>query len=183
MPPLPRIESVTAMEPPHGLRIVWQDGRTTDVDMSGAVNRIGAFAPLRDAAMFRRLAVVDHGHGIEWPGGLDFSATSLDFLAREQAPFTAGDFAAWQETLRLSNREAADLLDASVSTVKNYRSGHPIPKPVTMACRATLRDPALAMAHLRPRFAGRPTKGRENTHRCRDEKDGKRITTRTHVAG
>jgi len=159
MPPLPRIKAIEGLSAPYCLRVTWLDGRITDIDMSGTINRVKAFQPLLDPDLFRQAHVVDHGHGVEWPNGLDYAATSLDFLAREQTPFTSVDFVAWQAELRLSNQETADLLDASLSTVKNYRSGHKIPKPITMACRATLREPGLAMAHLHPRHAGRPRKG------------------------
>ena len=125
--------------------------------MTGTIYRVAAFGALRDADAFGRVDVIDSGVAIAWPAaGLDYSGSSLARLAEEQAPFGAKDFAAWQQALQLSNQEAADLLDVSLATVKNHRSGDNIPKPVRMVCRATLRDPHLLRAHFRPRLPGRP---------------------------
>lgn len=159
---LPRISSVEPAPAALRLWVRWRDGTVADIDMTGAVYRVGAFAPLRDPDAFRHVEVIDAGCAISWPEtGLDYSSSSLVRLAEEQAPFGAADFVAWQETLHLSNQEAADFLDVSLSTVKNYRSTDGIPKPVRMACRATLRDPHLLQAHFRPRHPGRPSKSAE----------------------
>lgn len=157
MDALPRIISVQPLPADWFLRVTWVDGRVTDIDMTGAVHRVAAFAPLRDLARFRTIHVIDNGFAVAWEGDdLDYAAHSLDFLAHEQEPFGSKDFTAWQDALRLSNQEAADFLDVSLGTVKNYRAGGAIPKPVRMACRATIRDPQVLQAHFHPRFAGRP---------------------------
>lgn len=159
---LPRIASVEPVPASLRLWVRWRDGTTSDIDMTGAVYRLRAFAPLRDPETLGRVEVIDAGCAIAWPDtGLDYSSSSLARLAEEQAPFGAADFVAWQETLHLSNQEAADFLDVSLGTVKNYRATGSIPKPVRMACRATLRDPHLLQAHFRPRLPGRPHKSAE----------------------
>lgn len=62
---------------------------------------------------------------------------------------TANDFRAWRARLGLSQRQAADALELSISTVKAYDQGHlsrrdddgefvpaPIPRVVALACEA-----------------------------------------------
>ena len=69
-------------------------------------------------------------------------------------------FGRWQKHLRLSNQEAADALGVSLRTVKNYRIAREVPVAVRLACRAMARDPLVMQAHYRPRYAGRPAKGK-----------------------
>ena len=66
------------------LRIVWRDGGIDRVDMTGVIRGLNVFAPLLDAAVFARVEAIDHGSGIEWSNGLDYSADSLAHLAAEQ---------------------------------------------------------------------------------------------------
>ena len=158
MADLPRLKTVEALPEPYWLRVAFRDGRAADVDLQGMVHRYRALAPVRDPARFRTVRVIHYGHGITWGDDLDISADSLSALADAQAPFGADDFRRWQESVRLSNREAADVLGLSVETIKKYRAGSRIPTVVALACRATQHDPALLAARFRPRRSGRPRK-------------------------
>ena len=155
---LPAVKAVKATASPFGLRVAFKGGRTAEVDMTGVVHRVRAFAPLRDPERFRRVAVIPYGPGvgITWGDDLDYSAEALAALADLQAPFAAAELRAWQATLGLTNRQAADVLGLSVETVNKYRAGARIPDVVALACRAVERNPALVSARFRPRPPGRP---------------------------
>ena len=66
------------------MRIVWRDGGVDTVDMSQVIRDQGVLAPLLDAAAFEQVEVIDHGSGVEWINGLDYSSDSLAHLAAEQ---------------------------------------------------------------------------------------------------
>jgi hypothetical protein len=156
MAELPRIKNLKA-EPPYTLHITWQKRGSDRVDMVGVVSRFSPFAPLRDETAFAKVALVDFGTGVEWPGGLDMSAASLWRLAQEQRAMTGADFVRWQKAHALSNQEAADLLGVALSTVKGYRRRkRPLPKAVQIACRAMDADPTAFYAHFSSRKPGRP---------------------------
>lgn len=155
---LPRIESVKA-EKPSTLRIRWRGKRTGDVvDLTGWIATGGkTLAALKDAGTFARASVANYGAAVGWDDGdLGIDAFHLKQLADEQKPFSRDDIAAWQDLMRVSNNEAADLLHVALSTWNGYKSGAPIPAMVGMLCRAMLRDPVLMQAHYRPRVQGRP---------------------------
>ncbi len=155
--PLHRIRRARPGDAPAALVIEWDDGAVTLVDLTGVIARVKAFAPLAEPAVFRRARVIDGGLALGWPGGLDYAAASLRLVADEQRPMTGADFIDWQRALTLSNQEAADLLDISLGTVKNLRRrAAAIPRPLSIACRQTLRDPTVFRAHFRPRRPGRP---------------------------
>jgi hypothetical protein len=158
---LPRIEAVT-VEGPSILRIRWRGKRNTDVvNLSGWIATGGdILAPLKGAAIFERAHVAAYGGAVFWDddGELAIDALHLKMLANEQKPFNSRDCQEWQNTVKISNNEAAELLGISVSTWNSYKAGASIPQAVAIALRTALRDPLLMQAHLRPRTAGRPRK-------------------------
>src|SRR5260370_28309649 len=84
--PLPRIVSVFPGEKHLTLRVRWDNGKVTLVNVSGPVNTYRFYAPLRDdEELFRSVGIGEHGADIVWPGGIDMSADSLSRLAQEQA--------------------------------------------------------------------------------------------------
>ena len=155
---LHRIRRVRPDDGPASLVVDWDDGTSLPVDFTGVIARVKAFAPLNDPELFGQANVIDFGTAIGWPNGLDYSAESLRLIAEEQQAMTQREFVSWQESLVLSNQEAAELLGFSLGTIKNYRGGGAIPKAVRMTCRATLRNPTVFRAHYRPRKVGRPRK-------------------------
>lgn len=157
---LPRIEAVT-IEGPSTLRVRWRGKRATNqVNLSGWIATGGdLLAPLRDPAMFSRAAVANYGAAVAWnEDDLAIDSLHLKKLAEEQRPLSNNDIRSWQNAVKLSNNEAADLLGVSVSTWNAYKVDAAIPQPVAIVLRAALRDPLVMQAHLRPRVAGRPRK-------------------------
>ena len=157
MSELPRITKVEALADKR-LRLHWQDGRTAVVEMAGVIADFPPFAPLADPTVFAAVTVAGYGSGIAWACGLDFSADSLERLAEDQRDWSGDDIARWQDRLRISNQEAADLLGVGLTTFKNYRIQPRVPPHVMISCRAVELDRALFQARFRPRQAGRPRK-------------------------
>ena len=155
---LHNIRCVTPGNGPTELVIDWDDDTRTTVDLAGVIARLKAFAPLAEPALFRKARVIDYGAGIEWPGGLDYSADSLRLIGEEQRAMTNAEFRSWQGSLELNVPEAAALLGFSPRTIKSYRADGAIPKAVSVFCRFTLRDPTVFRAHYRP--VGKPRRGR-----------------------
>jgi hypothetical protein len=56
--------------PAHTVRIVFADGEVRDVDITPLLDT-PAFSPLRDPAMFERVAVDEQTGTITWPGDVD----------------------------------------------------------------------------------------------------------------
>jgi hypothetical protein len=164
MEELPRVEAV-ATEGPSTLRIRWRGKRSFEsVNLIGWIVTGGdILAPLRDPKVFARADVSAHGTAIAWDDDdLAIDALHLKRLADEQKPFDNKAVRNWQATVKLSNNEAADLLDVSVSTWNTYKADATVPHCVAMVMRASLRDPLLMQAHLRPRATGRPRKNVAN---------------------
>lgn len=156
---LPMIQSVVPAQNDFVLEALFTDQTRVSVDMTGVVHRLKAFAPLRDLAVFRQVQVINHGGGIGWPCGLDYSAGALRRLAEAQRAMTGVEFRAWTERLHLSNNEAGDVLGLSPRTVKAYKTRtDPLPAAVAISCRVLEHDPQELQARFRPRKAGRPVK-------------------------
>ena len=90
--PLERIVDLT-LGPGHRARARFADGALIDVDLAALVAGSPLLAPLRDPIRFAAGRLVDHGAGIEWPGGVDYSAGALRRLAdrREAAASVAAE--------------------------------------------------------------------------------------------
>jgi hypothetical protein len=157
--PLPRVTEVVSLNSPKVL-VRWADGTDETVDLAGWIATGGnVLAPLESDAVFNTVRLGDYGASIEWgpeDGDLAIDAHHLHQLAVEQRPFMRSDLVAWQGEAGLSNQEAAEFLGISLSTWNAYKAGGPIPNPVRMVCRASLRDPVMLHAHYRPRKPGRP---------------------------
>jgi hypothetical protein len=171
----PRIRNIKVI-PPHGLEIRWKDKSSDRVDMTGVLWQHPVFAPLRDAARFARVEIINWGHGIEWPeDGLDYAAQNLQRLARLQTEMTEGDFSAWQARLKLSNQEAADVLGVTLSTIKNYRNGRSLPRPTQLGCKVIEDDRILLDAFYRPRKTGRPRASEIDLSTVKDPADAHKL--------
>lgn len=158
----PRIERV-AVGGPTALTVHWRGKRAADrVELAGWIATGGELlAPLLDPDEFAKAHVENFGTAVAWDhdGERIIDAMHLKLLAAEQKPFSNSDVRAWQTSVKLSNREAADLLGVSLSTWNTYKVNARIPSSIAMICRAVLRDPLMMQAHLRPtRPAGRPRK-------------------------
>lgn len=152
----PRIEAVMAIAPRKEVVVRFAgDDADTIINLAGWVATGGeVLKPLADAETFAAARVADFGRAIEWGeegGDLAIDAVHLQDLAGEQTPFGPADLAAWQERSGVSNTEGAGVLGVARSTFLAYKAGtQPIPSVVAIACRASLRDPMILQAHLRP---------------------------------
>jgi hypothetical protein len=76
-----RIDQATAHSN-HSVTIIWTDGATADVDLAPVLASGPVFVSLRDAAYFvENMKVAPDQLGLEWPGGIDFSADGLRLRA------------------------------------------------------------------------------------------------------
>ncbi len=155
----PRIDTVSISG--TVLTIGWRNGGIDDIDIAGWLARPGPpeCDILKDPAVLARPLVVQWGTVIAWDeeGDVGIDNIHLRLLAEQQRPFGAEEIAAWQGRMRLSNQEAADILNVGKSTFHGYKTGTAIPRTVAIACRAMERDPLLFEAHYHPRPpAGRP---------------------------
>ncbi|MCK0197745.1 DUF2442 domain-containing protein [Ancylobacter sp. 6x-1] len=154
---LPRIASVEVTGATT-LRVQWADGAADMVDLAGWVaTGSPVLDPLSRTATFAQVRVGDYGASLEWGDDDDLAidAVHLHTLALAQRPFTSADLDAWQKSMNLSNREAADFFQMAVSRWEAYRAGAAVPARIAMLCRAAERDPILMQAYYRPRKPGR----------------------------
>ena len=157
---LPRVKAVEAAKAPLSLRVTWNDGTRSDVDLTGLVHssrHFGGFAD--DPEAFRRVKPVGYGSGIGWDNGLDYSAATLRTLAEQQQPLSGRDLADFEGRHGLNTAETAALFDVAERTVRGYRDAAALPETIAIALRALDGDPAVFAAHYRPvarRKRGRP---------------------------
>jgi hypothetical protein len=81
--PLERIASLT-LGPGQRARARFADGTLVDVDLAALIAGSPLLAPLRDPELFAAGRLIDQGAGIEWPGGIDYSAGALRRLAEHR---------------------------------------------------------------------------------------------------
>jgi DNA-binding XRE family transcriptional regulator len=137
---LPRIIAVTPDEQPFTLRIRWDRGGESLVDVSGMIETFRAYEPLRRSpALFCEVRAGPHGTDVVWTDEIDMAADTLWRLAQEQAgtTMTADAFRRWRERKAYTLDEAAQALGISRRMVAYYEAGdRPIPRVVALATRA-----------------------------------------------
>jgi hypothetical protein len=137
---LPRIVAVTADERPLTLRIGWDKGDESRVDVSGLIETFRVSEPLRRSKdLFRRVRVGEHGTDVVWSGEIDMSGETLWRLAQEQTGITMSPdaFRHWRERKVYTLDMAARALGISRRMVAYYEKGaRPIPRVVALATRA-----------------------------------------------
>lgn len=155
------VETITSLKPLGGftLRVKFNDGQTTDADLSGLIAKsrhFGVFAD--DPAAFQTVKIISEGGGIGWDNGLDYSAGALKRLAAAQSDMSGLEFSEWLTRHELTIPEAADVLGVSERTVKNYKvRKSPVPAAIKIACLAADREPTLIYSRVRPHNKrGRP---------------------------
>ena len=81
---LPRIVAVSASEKPLTLRVRWDKGDQSEVDVSGFIATFRVYEPLRRSPeLFAQARVGEHGADVVWLDDIDMSADTLWRLARE----------------------------------------------------------------------------------------------------
>jgi hypothetical protein len=145
---LPRIAKVSKGKGHFTLRIHWDSGKESTVDVSGQIESFRVYAPLRRAPeLFGQVQVGEYGTDVVWPGGADMAAETLWRLAQEQSgeTMTAEAFRSWRQRRAYTLDAAAKALGISRRMVAYYDHGDkPIPRVVALAARALelgRRDP------------------------------------------
>ena len=137
---LPRIISVAADEKPFTLRIRWDRGEESQIDVSGIIETFRVFEPLRGSPeLFRQVRVGDQGTDVVWTDAIDMSADTLWRLAQEQsgATLSAEAFKHWRVRKAYTLDSAAIALGISRRMVAYYEEGKkPVPRVVALATRA-----------------------------------------------
>lgn len=137
---LPRIEAVSAGDKPLSLRVRWQNGGETLVDVSGMIAAFKLYAPLRRSPeLFRQVRVGEYGADVVWTDEIDLSADTLWRLAQEQAgiTMTPEEFRHWRARKAYTLDTAARALGISRRMVAYYEQGdRAIPRVVALATRA-----------------------------------------------
>jgi DNA-binding transcriptional regulator YiaG len=143
---LPRIMAVAPGERPMTLRVCWDKGAESLIDVSGIIQSFRVYAPLRESPeLFRQVRVGEHGTDIVWTDEIDMAADTLWRLAQEQAgeTMTPDAFRHWRERKAYTLDEAARALGLSRRMVAYYETGdRPIPRVVALATRALDMAPA-----------------------------------------
>ena len=81
---VPVIRRVGVRKLPRSIRIYWKNDGLDVIDLTSIIARFKVFAPLKDAAEFATVHVVQGGMGIAWDCGLDLSSSTLEDMARDQ---------------------------------------------------------------------------------------------------
>ena len=133
---LPLIRSVEVLNL-YRVRIEWQDGRTSEVDLAPHVLRYALYRPLRENfGAFERVELIDDGVSIAWPAfDLDISADAIAALERTQT-MSGTEFRERLKRLGLSFDAAAATFDISRRQIAYYSAGaKPVPRHVVLALR------------------------------------------------
>lgn len=136
---LPRIKAVTPDAAPMTLRVRWDRGDESLIDVSGMIESFRRYARLRQSPeLFRQVRVGEHGTDVVWTDEIDMSADTLWRLAQEQAgeTMTPAEFRHWRERKAYTLDAAAKALGISRRMVAYYEQGdRPIPRVVALATR------------------------------------------------
>lgn len=133
-----RMTGVEVLPEPYTLRVAWETGRSTVIDLFGHIHNYRIYRPLRDGERFRKVRLGNHGMTLDWGDDLDIPNDVLWRLALEQeeGSMTAPGLREWRERLRLSQDSAANLLGLSRRMIINYEQGKArIPKYISLACK------------------------------------------------
>src|ERR1700691_6174643 len=136
---LPRIAAVTPSDEALTLRVRWDKGNESLIDVSSIIKSFRLYAPLRQSPeLFRQVRVGEYGADVVWPDEIDMSADTLWRLAQEQtgATMSPDAFKHWRERKAYTLDAAARALGVSRRMVAYYEQGtKPIPRVVALATR------------------------------------------------
>jgi len=131
-----RLASVK-VEAGMNLSVTYTDGRIVPVNLSDAVNRLQAFAPLENPLEFATVTVADFGWTLEWDCGASLDSDRVLELSLEQAGMAENvRFRHWQDANHLSLSDAAKAIGLTRRTISKYRTGaRPVPRYISLACK------------------------------------------------
>lgn len=136
---LPRIAAVSAGAKSMTLRIRWDRGDESVVDVSGLIETFRVYEPLRHSReLFRQARPGEHGTDVVWNGEIDMAALTLGGWRRNNRgspcrPRRSG-IGANATPIRSKPRRA---LGVSRRTIAYYEQGaKPVPRVVALAARA-----------------------------------------------
>src|SRR5580692_8771357 len=158
---LPRIVAVAPGEQPMTLRVRWDKGEESLIDISGMIQSFRVYAPLRQSPeLFRQVRVGEYGTDVVWTDEIDMAADTLRRLAQEQTgeTMTPDAFRHWRERKAYTLDEAARALGLSRRMVAYYEKGdRPIPRVVALATQALHRAHRPSAPKMRsPTTSARP---------------------------
>jgi DNA-binding XRE family transcriptional regulator len=137
---LPRIVEVAPGARPMTLRVRWDKGEESLIDVSGMIQSFRVYAPLRQSPeLFGHVRVGEYGADVVWTDEIEMAADTLWRLTQEQAgeTMTPDSFRHWRERKAYTLDQAARALGLSRRTVAYYEKGdRPIPRVVALATRA-----------------------------------------------
>ena len=134
-----QVNRIQSVKPLRGLalEVAYTGGQVMRVDVSELPRQFAVFAALNDRAFFKRVAVGDWGHSLEWPNGEGLDADRVMDMALEQEGRTDTlAFRRWQDKHGLSLAEAAEAIGMTRRTASQYRTGaRPVPRTVLLALK------------------------------------------------
>ena len=139
-----KIRAVVPASEEYVLRIAWDDGSSSRVDLTELIFRLKHLRPLRNKKRFKDVSVSDWGWAISWGDELDVSVETLHRMAIEQASaeMTPAGFRAWLTKHRLTQQSAATLLGLSKRSIAYYATGaQPVTRTVALAIRGAMVAP------------------------------------------
>lgn len=78
-----KIVNVTPLAGSHRLHLEWDDGNERIVDLEPTIANIKGLNPLKELTLFSKVAILETGWVIGWPGNLDFAADNLWEIAQD----------------------------------------------------------------------------------------------------
>jgi len=166
----PRIAAVSVGEKPITLRVRWDRGEESLIDVSGPVETFRVYEPLRRSPeLFRQVRLGEHGTDVVWNDEIDIAAVTLWRLAQEQSGLTMSldAFRRWRERNALTLDAAARALGVSRRMVAYYEQGaKPIPRSSPSlrglwSSRSTAPRPSTAFGSMRRRMGERALRRNE----------------------
>ena len=73
----PKIKNITPLSGTHRLHVEWENDTESIVDFRLSIKRSKLLAPLKDFELFSKVAILEDGWVIGWPGNIDYAADNL----------------------------------------------------------------------------------------------------------
>ena len=146
----PRIVSAETGDGDYVLKVTWETGKVSRVDLTEPIFRLRHLRRLRKMQQFKKVSVADWGWAVAWGEDLDFSGSRLWALANEQtsAEMTPSEFRGWLHRNHLTQQESADLLGVSKRSVAYYSTGA---QPVSRVLRLAMKGAELELPRKKKR--------------------------------